>query len=77
LSGHRSAVRFVALSDTHGYHRAVDLPDGEVLLFLGDAVGNYGRHSDLRGGLSAFFDWLAAQSKRFAQVFFIAGNHET
>jgi Icc-related predicted phosphoesterase len=70
-------VRFVALSDTHRYHDKVVIPDGEVLLYAGDAVGNYGRSSDTSKHLEEFFKWLWVQSHRFAHVFFIAGNHET
>jgi hypothetical protein len=29
-------LRLVLFSDTHGYHEAVDLPDGDVLIFAGD-----------------------------------------
>lgn len=71
------AVRFVALSDTHRYHEAVELPQGEVLLYAGDSVGNYGRSSDLSQQFTDFLAWLSVQSRRFAHVFFIAGNHET
>lgn len=77
LSGQPSHVRFVALSDTHTYHNAIELPEGEVLLFAGDFVGNYGRSNDLAAHFEEFLVWLRVQSKRFAQVFFIAGNHET
>lgn len=77
LTGRPSAVRFVALSDTHREHGVVDLPPGEVLLFVGDAVGNYGRNYDLAEHFDKFLAWLAVQSARYAKVFFIAGNHET
>lgn len=77
LASRSVAVRFVALSDTHGYHDGVDVPAGEVLLFLGDAVGNYGPSSDLHGHFGSFLSWLSRQSKRFDRIFFIAGNHET
>jgi len=71
------AVRFVACSDTHGYHDSVKLPDGEVLLYAGDAVGNYGRSNDLHENFKEFLEWLFKQSQRFSRIFFIAGNHET
>lgn len=75
--GRPPVVRFVALSDTHRYHHKVDLPNGEVLIHAGDMVGNYGRSYDLHEHFATFLEWLTVQSKRFAQVFFIAGNHET
>jgi len=70
-------IRFVALSDTHRFHSNVAIPPGEVLLFAGDAVGNYGRHHDINAHFEEFLEWLAVQSCRFRHVFFIAGNHET
>lgn len=77
LDGHPGAVRFVALSDTHCYHELVDLPEGEVLLHVGDFTGNYGRSSDLQRHFEQFLSWLDVQKNRFAHIFFIAGNHET
>jgi len=77
LSHHPAFVRFVAVSDTHRYHDKVDLPAGEVLLYAGDSVGNYGRSSDISRHFAEFLSWLAKQSRRFARVYFIAGNHET
>lgn len=76
-SGKFPVVRFVALSDTHRYHGGVDVPRGEVLIYAGDACGNYGRHSDLGRHFEDFLSWLSVQSRRFEHVFFIAGNHET
>jgi len=72
-----NTVRFVALSDTHRYHDLVDLPPGEVLLHLGDSVGNYGRTSDVTRHFEKFLSWLRVQQQRFAHIFFISGNHET
>lgn len=78
-AGRPAAVRFVLVSDTHGDHEALQMPAGEVLLYAGDAVGNYGRlnNRELRSDFEDFLKWLWAQSRRFAQVFFISGNHET
>uniref|UniRef100_A0A7S1WUS2 Calcineurin-like phosphoesterase domain-containing protein n=1 Tax=Alexandrium catenella TaxID=2925 RepID=A0A7S1WUS2_ALECA len=77
LSSSRAAVRFVAVSDTHRYQDKVILPAGEVLLFAGDMVGNYGRSHNVEKHFKEFLAWLSVQSKRYSQVFFIAGNHET
>lgn len=75
--GRPGTVRFVALSDTHRHHDLIELPPGEVLLYAGDFVGNYGRSSDLSLHLEEFLAWLLAQSRKFERVFFQAGNHET
>jgi len=77
LSHSPAAVRFVVVSDTHRYQDKVSLPAGEVLLFAGDMVGNYGRSHKIKRHFQEFLAWLSAQSKRYAHVFFIAGNHET
>eukprot|EP00747_Dinoflagellata_sp_TGD_P028251 gnl/TRDRNA2_/TRDRNA2_133139_c2_seq1.p1 gnl/TRDRNA2_/TRDRNA2_133139_c2~~gnl/TRDRNA2_/TRDRNA2_133139_c2_seq1.p1 ORF type:complete len:362 (+),score=49.57 gnl/TRDRNA2_/TRDRNA2_133139_c2_seq1:15-1100(+) len=77
IIGRPNDVRFVALSDTHRYHRHVRLPRGEVLLFVGDSTGNYGRSSDVHKHFEEFLMWLHEQSHYFSHVFFVAGNHET
>ena len=70
-------VRFVCVSDTHGHHRRVALPDGDVLVHCGDVVGNYGDDCDLAGQWRDFVRWLHDQSARYARIVFIAGNHDT
>merc|ERR1711971_508281 len=54
-----------------------EIPSGEVLLFAGDAVGNYGKSHDISSHFEDFLEWLTVQSCRFRHIFFIAGNHET
>lgn len=71
------AIRFVALSDTHTHHNRVNLPDGDVLLFVGDSVANYSHSSDILQHYEDFLAWLRVQSKRFDHVFLMSGNHET
>mmetsp|Transcript_46624 Transcript_46624/g.110873 ORF Transcript_46624/g.110873 Transcript_46624/m.110873 type:complete len:488 (-) Transcript_46624:136-1599(-) len=77
LTSRAGSVRFVACSDTHRYHDHVHLPQGEVFLYAGDAVGNYGRKNDLLEQFEQFLDWLKQQCQRYRHCFFIAGNHET
>ncbi len=62
-------MRFVAFSDTHGYHADIKLPDGDVLLFAGDMC-NEGKKSELL----LFLDYLRAQPHRYKIL--IAGNHD-
>lgn len=44
-------MRIVALSDTHGRHRQIDVPDGDVLIHCGDVAC----------GLEDFGAWLGEQ----------------
>jgi predicted phosphodiesterase len=62
-------VRIVCLSDTHGKHGALTVPDGDVLVHAGDAT--------MRGDereIAAFANWLAGLPHRHKLV--IAGNHD-
>lgn len=62
-------MRFVALSDTHGWHDDVVVPEGDVLLFGGDMCG--------RGTLEEvgrFARFLEKQPHSHKIV--IAGNHD-
>ena len=62
-------IRIVCMSDTHGKHREVHLPPGDVLVHGGDftKTGECGTISDL----SAYF-----QASGFGKVICIAGNHD-
>lgn len=62
-------MKFVAISDTHGQHRSLELPKGDCLLHGGD-VGKMGTELEIRN----FLDWFAAQD--FEYKIFIAGNHD-
>ena len=62
-------VRVVCISDTHGAHRSVAVPDGDVLIHAGDFT-RYGRESDA----SDFDAWLATLPHRHKVV--VHGNHE-
>ena len=62
-------LRIVVLSDTHGLHDAVEVPDGDILIHAGDFT--------LRGSLDelrSFNDFLGKQPHQFKLV--IAGNHD-
>lgn len=62
-------VRLVCISDTHGKHRDVLLPPGDILIHGGDfsKSGETGSMKDL----SAYF-----QESNFEEVVCIAGNHD-
>ena len=61
--------RIVCLSDTHGQHLRVDVPDGDVLVHAGDLSGR-GREKQIAG----FGDWLRRLPHAHKVV--IAGNHD-
>lgn len=62
-------MKFVTISDTHGKHRALNLPDGDVLIHAGDFC-HYGSESDLHD----FLDWF--QLLDFDTKILIGGNHD-
>ena len=62
-------MRIVCISDTHGHHDGIDLPDGDLLLHAGDLT----THGALEE-IEAFDRWLATLPHRHKVV--IAGNHD-
>ncbi len=62
-------MRFVAISDTHGCHRDLKLPKGDVILHAGDICdkGNATHVQD-------FIAWFADLD--FEHKIFISGNHD-
>lgn len=62
-------MKVVCISDTHGDHRSVRLPDGDVLVHAGDITAHGSREDYLD-----FLDWFGAQP--FAARVFVAGNHD-
>lgn len=64
-------MRIVCLSDTHGKHKQVPVPDGDVLVHAGDMTG--------LGNWSEFIsvgNWFRAMRDRFKHRIMIAGNHD-
>ena len=60
----------VCLSDTHGFHRKVDVPsEGDVLIHCGDFT-SHGREADVRD----FNDWMGTLPQKYKLC--IAGNHD-
>lgn len=61
--------RLVLLSDTHGYHDTLRVPDGDVLVHAGDFCTS-GKEMQAR----AFAKWFAKQPHAHKVV--VAGNHD-
>ena len=62
-------MKIVAISDTHGKHRELTLPDGDLIIHAGDFC-HYGSQSDLEDFLS-WYKMLDYQTK-----ILIGGNHD-
>ncbi len=62
-------MNITTISDTHGQHRTLQLPGGEMLLHAGDVSGRGEREVVLD-----FLDWFSSQDYQYK--IFIAGNHD-
>lgn len=62
-------MRIVTISDTHGKHDFVQVPDGDLLIFAGDCSSRGYEHEIL-----PFLAWFAKQPHRHKVM--IAGNHD-
>lgn len=62
--------RIVCISDTHGLHRRVSVPEGDLLIHAGDFMGA-GRSLD---EITDFNAWLGDQPHPYKIV--VAGNHD-
>jgi predicted phosphodiesterase len=62
-------VRIVAISDTHGLHAGLQVPEGDILIHAGDLTG-YGELGQV-GEVNAFLGGLPHRHKVV-----IAGNHD-
>ena len=62
-------MRLVLISDTHGQHERLEIPDGDVLIHAGDLT-THGQISEL----PAFNDFLRGLPHRHKLV--VAGNHD-
>lgn len=64
----KKPVKIVAISDTHRQHWKMTIPDGDILLFCGDA------ELDSFEALKDFNEWLGTLNFRYKVV--IGGNHD-
>ena len=62
-------MKLVCISDTHGFHEFLTLPDGDILLHAGD-ITTYGKMQEV----VSFNYWLKKQMHPHKIV--IAGNHD-
>jgi Icc-related predicted phosphoesterase len=63
-------IKITFISDTHGKHRQLDLPGGDVLVHAGDVLSN----GNSFAALEDFCEWASKQS--YSEFVFIAGNHD-
>ena len=62
-------MRIVSIADTHGLHRAISVPDGDVLVHAGD-ITNMGALDEVED----FNEYVGGLSHRHKIV--VAGNHD-
>ena len=62
-------MKIVAISDTHGKHRNLVLPEGDILIHAGD-VSSMGKESEIKD----FLNWFS--NTDFTYKIMIAGNHD-
>jgi Icc-related predicted phosphoesterase len=65
-----SSIRIVCISDTHGQHAKLNVPDGDVLIHAGD----FAAFGDTPIEVIDFNQWLGTLLHRYKVV--IAGNHD-
>jgi Icc-related predicted phosphoesterase len=63
-------MRIVAISDTHGYHEELTIPDGDVLVCAGDISHGEGTMQQVRN----FNDWFNRQPHKHKIL--VPGNHD-
>jgi len=62
-------MRIVCISDTHGMHDQVEVPNGDLLIHAGDCTDDIGQKS-----LRSFLMWMGKQPHEHKVL--IAGNHD-
>ncbi|CAE8603157.1 unnamed protein product, partial [Polarella glacialis] len=62
-------LRIVAMSDTHGFHRSMKVPAGDILVHCGDVTMR-----ERTEAVDDFCKWFADMPHRLK--FIICGNHE-
>ncbi|KAL7471651.1 hypothetical protein ACHAXS_011938 [Conticribra weissflogii] len=78
-----ATLRLVFLSDTHGKHRSISVPNGDILIHCGDILLRYGFSNSSGGGgiggegrlgLDEFDAWLRTLPHKMKIV--VGGNHD-
>ena len=62
-------MKIVAISDTHGQHRQITLPDGDAIIHAGDMTKRGTEEQ-----VVDFLDWFSGL--HFSFKIFVAGNHD-
>lgn len=62
-------MKIIAISDTHGSHRKLELPEGDLIIHAGD-ISKRG----LKAEVLDFLDWFGELD--FEHKILIAGNHD-
>ncbi len=62
-------MKIVLISDTHGLHHQLEIPQSDILIHTGD-ISNKGSLAEIQD----FLEWFALQPQ--AHKIFIAGNHD-
>ena len=81
-SPHRAKVTIVCISDTHGHHRELTMPKGDILIHAGDFTlfgrdtprNSTGNLHENDNPLQDFNDWLGSLDYKYKIV--VNGNHE-
>jgi Icc-related predicted phosphoesterase len=66
----KQEIKIVAFSDTHGHHRSVKVPYGDVLVFAGDLMTSGRKFSEVID----FGEWFMGQPHEHKIL--VAGNHD-
>jgi Icc-related predicted phosphoesterase len=64
-------MKVVTISDTHGMHDGLTIPQCDVLIVAGDIC-----RSGNTWQLEEFSDWLSGQSNNFKKCLLVSGNHD-
>lgn len=62
-------MKIVFISDTHGLHNEIEIPNGDMLIHAGD-ISSRGKEHEI----DDFLDWFSNQPHKYK--IFIAGNHD-
>ncbi len=65
-------MKIICISDTHGYHKDLNVPDGDLLIFAGDYTNDH--RKKVPEQLAAFNSWLGELPHKHKVM--IAGNHD-
>lgn len=65
----RNKLKIIAISDTHGLHSQIEIPECDILIHAGDISPNGKLHHCVD-----FLEWFSVQPAQYK--IFIAGNHD-